>query len=162
MLDRNSAALALTFPSDREIVMTRVFDAPRQLVFEAWTKPEHLVHWFGARGWSLTICEIELRPGGTYRFVWRGPEGEEMGMGGVYREILPPERLVSTESFVGCVPGKESVNTMILEERNGKTTMTTTIVYPSAEVRDAVIQSGMERGVGESMDRLAEHLQTMA
>jgi uncharacterized protein YndB with AHSA1/START domain len=147
-----------TTPSDREIVMTRLFDAPRALVFDAYTNPEHLPHWFGPRGWTLPVCEIDLRPGGSWRFVMRGPDGTEMGMSGVYQEIAPPERLVSTESF-DDYPG-ETLNTLTLTEEDGKTTYTVTVLYPSKEVRDAVLASGMQEGAAESFDRLAEHLQT--
>jgi uncharacterized protein YndB with AHSA1/START domain len=147
-----------TTPSDREIVMTRLFDAPRALVFDAYTNPEHLPHWFGPRGWTLPVCEIDLRPGGSWRFVMRGPDGTEMGMSGVYQEVAPPERLVSTESF-DDYPG-ETLNTLTLTEEDGKTTYTVTVLYPSKEVRDAVLASGMQEGAAESFDRLAEHLQT--
>jgi uncharacterized protein YndB with AHSA1/START domain len=146
-------------PSDREIVISRVFDAPRDLVFEAMTSPEHLPHWYGPRGWSLPLCEIDLRPGGSWHYVMRGPDGSEMGLRGVYREILPPERLVTTESF-DDYPG-ESVNTLVLSEENGKTTVTATVRYESKEIRDAVRESGMEGGAAETYDRLGEYLRTM-
>src|SRR4029079_16263900 len=119
----------VTTPSDRAIVMTRVFNAPRRLVFEAWTKPELLARWFGPRGWTVPVCEIDLRPGGAYRYVLRGPDGAEMGMRGVYREIVPPERLVCTEVFDQW-PDSESVITALLTEQDGKTTWTATVVYP--------------------------------
>src|ERR1700733_4780004 len=115
-----SAALTVTMPSDREIVMTRVFDAPRRLVFEAWTKPEHLLQWFGPRSCQLVSCELDFRVGGSWRYILRGPDGKDMVMRGVYQEIQAPERLVSTESF-DDYPG-ESLNTLTLIEENGKTT----------------------------------------
>ena len=150
-----------TTPSDREILMTRVFDAPRRLVFEAWTKPEHLPHWLlGPSGWTMPVCEIDLRPGGSWHFVWRRSDGTEMGMRGVYKEIAPPGRLVSTESWGGDWP--ETLNTLILSEKDGKTTITNTVLYPSKEARDAALKTGMKEGVSESFDRLAEHLRTMA
>jgi uncharacterized protein YndB with AHSA1/START domain len=149
-----------TTPTDREIVITRVFDAPPRLVWEALTNPEHVPHWFGPRGWTLPVCQIDFRPGGAWRFVVHGPDGTDMGMRGVYREITPTERLVSTESF-DDYPG-ESLNTLILTEEDGKTRITVTVLYPSKGVRDAVLQSGMQKGASESYDRLAEHLQTMA
>jgi len=96
---KNTGTLQVTTPTEREIVMTRVFDAPRSLVFDALTKPELLKRWFGPRGWSLGVCEVDLKVGGTWRFVWRGPDGTEWGMHGAYREIVPPERLVHTETF---------------------------------------------------------------
>jgi len=153
---QNTGTLKVTLPSEREIVMTRVFNAPRQMIYDAWTKPELLKRWFGPRGWSLVVCEIDLRVGGKWRFVLRGPDGKEMGMGGVYREPAPPERDVHTEKF-DDYPG-ESLVTGVLVENGGKTTMTATILYPSQEVRDAVIKSGMEHGAAESYDRLAEML----
>ena len=151
--------LTVTLLSDRDLVMTRVFDAPRELVFSAWTEPQHVSNWFGPRGWTMPTCQIDRRPGGAWRFVLRGPDGAEMGMSGVYQEITPPERLVSTESF-DDYPG-ESLNTMVLTEQDGRTTMTTTVRYESREVRDAVLASGMEAGAGETLDRLAEHLVTL-
>jgi uncharacterized protein YndB with AHSA1/START domain len=153
---KNTGTLKVTTPTDREIVMTRVFDAPRRLVFDAFTKPELLKRWFGPRGWSLVVCEVDLKVGGTFRFVLRGPDGREMGMRGVYREIVPPERSVHTESF-DDYPGESQVTT-VLAEQGGKTTLTATVLYPSREVRDAVLQSGMEHGAAESYDKLAELL----
>jgi len=150
-----------TTPSDREIVMTRVFDAPRRLVFEAHTSPEHLPQWMlGPEGWTMPVCEIDLRPGGAWHFVWRRSDGTEMGMRGVYREIAPPERLVTTESWGGDWP--ETVNTLILNEEDGKTTLTSTVLYPSKEARDAALETGMKEGASESFDRLAEYLRTIA
>ena len=156
----SNPTLTVTLPSDREIVMTRVFDAPRRLVFEAWTNCEHIPHWFGPRGWTVPECQIDLRPGGAWRFVLQGPDGTKMGMGGVYQEVSPPDRIVGTETF-DDYPG-ESLNTIVLTEDNGKTTLTVTTFYASKEARDAVVQSGMQEGATESFDRLAEHLQTMA
>ena len=153
---KNTGTLQVTTPSDREIVMTRVFDTPRRLVFEAFSKPELLKRWFGPRGWSLTVCEVDLRVGGGFRFVLKGPDGTEMGMRGVYRKIDPPEGSVHTESF-DDYPGDSQV-TMALVEQGGKTTMTVTVLYPSQEVRDAVLKSGMEHGAAESYDKLAEML----
>lgn len=154
-------ATTFTTPSDRQLVMTRVFDAPRRPVFEAWTNPEHLPHWLlGPSGWTMPVCKIELRPGGAWHFVWRHSDGSEMAMRGVYREITPPERLVSTESWGGDWP--ETLNTLILSEENGKTTITQTVLYPSKEARDAALKTGMKDGVSASFDRLAEYLRTMA
>jgi uncharacterized protein YndB with AHSA1/START domain len=152
----NTGTLKVTTPTDREIVMTRVFDAPRRLVFDALTKPELFKRWFGPRGWSLAVYEADLRVGGAWRSVLRGPDGTNMGMSGVYREIVPPERLVSTESF-DDYPG-ESLNTLLLVEQGGKTTLTVTILYQSQEIRDAVIKSGMDHGAAECYDKLAELL----
>ena len=159
----NTGTLQVTTPSEREIAMTRTFDAPRSLVFDAWTKPELLKRWLGVRnGWSLAVCEVDLRVGGAYRFVWRGPDGAEMAMGGVYREIVAPERLVSTEKFDDPWYAGEALDTIVLVEEDGKTTATTTVLYESQEIRDAVLESGMARGVAESYDVLAELLASMA
>jgi len=153
---KNTGTLKVSLPTEREIVMTRVFDAPRKLVFDALTKPELLRRWFGPRGWSLVVCEADLKVGGAWRWVLRGPDGRDMGMRGVYQEIAPPERLVSTESF-DDYPG-ESLNTLTLSEEDGKTTFTITVRYASQEVRDVVIKSGMEHGAAECYDKLAEML----
>ena len=159
---KNVAALQVTTPSEREIAMTRAFDAPRRLVFDAWTKPELLKRWLGVRGgWSMVVCEVDLKVGGTYRFVWRGPDGKDMGMGGVYREIVPPERLVATETFDDPWYPGEALDTTVLVEQGGKTTVTTTVLYASQEVRDGVLKSPMERGVAESYDKLAELLASL-
>ena len=152
--------LKLTTPSDREIAMTRVFDAPRQLVFDAHTKPDLVRQWLlGPPGWSMPVCEMDVWVGGKYRYVWRHDrEGTEMGMGGVYREIVAPERIVNTEKFdESWYPG-EAVDTLVLVEQRGKTTLTLTVRYESWEARDAVLKSGMESGVAASYDRLAELL----
>ncbi len=152
--------LKLTTPSDREIAMTRVFDAPRQLVFDAHTKPDLVRQWLlGPPGWSMPVCEIDLRVGGKYRYVWRHDrDGTEMGMGGVYREIVPPERIVNTEKFDEAWYPGEAVDTLVLAERGGRTTLTLTVRYESRDARDAVLKSGMESGVAASYDRLAELL----
>src|SRR5262245_4604357 len=153
---KNTGTLKVTTPTDREIVLTRVFDAPRHLVLDALTKPELLKRWFGPHGYNLVVCETDLRVGGAWRFVLRGPDGKDMGMRGVYREIAPPDRMVHTESF-DDYPG-ESLVTTVLVERDGKTTLTATVLYPSQEIRDAVLNSGMEHGAAETYDRLAELL----
>jgi uncharacterized protein YndB with AHSA1/START domain len=155
--------LQITTPSNREIAMTRVFDAPRRLVFDAFTKPELVKQWLlGPPGWSMPVCEIDLKVGGAYRYVWRNAKGKEMGMGGVYREIVPQERLVSTELFDEAWYPGESLITTTLIEQGGKTTLTSTILYVSQEVRDGVLKSGMESGVAASYDRLAELLVSIA
>ena len=139
---------------EREIVMTRAFDAPRQLVFDAYTKPELLKRWlYGPEGWTLAVCEIDLRVGGKYRYLWKG-QGTEMGMGGVYREIVAPERIVTTEKFdEPWYPG-ESIGTVVLTERSGTTMLTLTLQYESRSARDGVLKSPMESGVAMSYDRL--------
>ncbi len=155
-----AAELKITTSGDRELVMTRVFDAPRKLVFDAHTKPELVKRWLlGPPGWSMPVCEIDLRVGGKYRYVWRhDTNGTEMGMGGVYREIRAPERLVSTERFDEAWYPGEAVGTLVLVEQGGRTTLTHTMRYESREARDAVIKSNMEKGVTASYDRLAELL----
>ena len=153
---KNTGTLKVTTPTDREIVLTRVFDAPRQLVWDAFTKPELLRRWFGPRGHSLSVCDVDLRVGGGFRFIIRGPEGREMGMRGVYRELAPPDRSVHVETF-DDYPG-ESIVTAVFTERDGVTTLTATVEYPSKEVRDIVISTGMEHGAAESYDKLAELL----
>jgi uncharacterized protein YndB with AHSA1/START domain len=152
--------LKLTTPSDREIAMTRVFDAPRQLVFDAHTKPDLVRQWLlGPPGWSMPVCEMDLRVGGTYRWVWRhDTNGSEMGMGGVYRDIVAPERLVTTERFDEAWYPGEALNTLVLIEQGGRTTLTQTMRYESRDARDAVIKSNMEQGVAASYDRLADLL----
>jgi uncharacterized protein YndB with AHSA1/START domain len=150
----NSDTFKVTTPSDREIVLTRLFDAPRRLVFEAMTKPEHVRRWWGILNdqYSVPVCEIDLRPGGAWHWVGRGPKGE-CGFHGVYREIVPPERLVFTEIY-DPFPDGESLVTSILTEEGGKTRLTVTALYPSLEVRDVVLKSGMEKGAASSYDQL--------
>jgi uncharacterized protein YndB with AHSA1/START domain len=151
----------LTTPSDREIVITRVFNAPRRLVFEAYTNPAHVPHWMlGPSGWSMPVCEIDLRVGGTWHFVWRHSDGTEMAMRGVYREIVPPERLVSSDSWGGDWP--DTLNTLVLSEEDGKTTITQRVLYLSKQARDAALKTGMLEGMAQSFERLAEYLATLA
>lgn len=155
------AATTYATPSDQEIVVTRIVDAPRRLVFEAHTNPAHLPHWLlGPEGWTMPVCEIDLRPGGAWHFVWRSADGTEMAMRGVYQEVVPPERLVSIESWGGDWP--ETLNTLILSEEDGKTRITSRVRYPSKEARDAALKTGMQDGMSAGYDRLAEYLQTMA
>jgi uncharacterized protein YndB with AHSA1/START domain len=157
---RSSSAMSVTLPSDREIVLTRVFDAPRRLVFEALTSCEHLKHWWGPRRYTVASCKMDFRPGGAYRIVQSGADGAEFGFRGEYREIVPPERIVQTFEFEG-MPGHVSVETLTLVEQDGKTTYTSTSVFDSVEDRDGMLQSGMEEGASETMDRLAEYLETL-
>jgi len=161
MTEASRSALTLTLPSDLEIIMTRVFDAPRSLVFEAHTKCEHLKHWWGPRTYDVTVCENDLRPDGAWRMVNRDADGNEYGFRGEYREINPPERIVRTFEFEG-MPGHVSLETLVFTEQGGKTTLTNTVLFDSKEDRDGMIASGMEGGAAETMDRLAEYLLTMA
>ena len=152
----NSDSFDVTTPSDQEIRMTRLFDAPRRLVFEAMTKPEHVRRWWGClgEGYSVPICEIDLRVGGAWRFVNRHPGGEA-AFHGEYREIAPPERLVFTEIFEDFPDAISVVTTELIEEA-GRTRMTATVRYPSRDVRDIVLSSGMSGGAATSYDRLED------
>jgi uncharacterized protein YndB with AHSA1/START domain len=152
----NSDTFVVTTPNDTEIVMTRVFDAPRQLVFEAMTKPEHVKRWWGILdgNYSLPVCEIDLRVGGAWRYVGKGPRGET-AFHGVFREIAEPSRLVFTEIFE-LFPDIESLITSVYTEEGKKTRLTMTCTYPSKEVRDMVMSSGMEQGAAIGYDRLEE------
>jgi uncharacterized protein YndB with AHSA1/START domain len=154
--------LKVTTPSDTEIVMTREFDAPRELIFEAHSSCEHLNKWWGPRKYSFELCEMDFRPGGKYRFVHRGPDGvEEHGFRGEYREIVPPERIVWTFEWEG-MPGHISVDTLTLNDiGGGRTKLTAHSFFDSVEDRDGMLQSGMEEGASETYDRLAELLETM-
>ena len=148
-------------PGGRTIVSTRTFAAPRRLVFEAMTKPELVRRWWGAyREMTMTRCEIDLRKGGSWRYVLRDPAGHEYGFGGEFLEIAAPERLSQTWRFDG-VPS-ESVETMVLEERDGVTTMTNTAVYATVEERDGMLRSGMEDGATATMDALETLLEELA
>ncbi|MDF5751931.1 SRPBCC family protein [Spongiactinospora sp. TRM90649] len=153
----DAEGLTVTLPSATEVKLSRTFDAPRTLVFDAFTRPELLRRWHGAKGWRLVVCEITLRPGGSWRFVSHGPGGAELGHGGVFLEVEPPARLVQTETYDGWEEGAAVVTTLF-EEHDGRTAMTTTVRYPSQEARDSVLRTRMERGVGEAYDRLAELL----
>ena len=154
--------LQVTTPSDREILMTRAFDAPRELIWEAFTKPELVKRWLlGPPGWTMPVCEIDLRVGGAYRFVWRKEDGVEMGMGGVHREIAQPELIVRTELFDQDWTGGETVSTVIFSEHRGRTTVDTTVLYASKEARDGALASGMKDGMAAGYDRLEELLETL-
>ena len=152
--------LIITTPSDREIAMARTFNAPRKLVWDAHTKPELVKKWLlGPPGWSMPVCTIDVRVGGSYRYEWRkDSDGSTMAMGGVYREIVAPERIVSTEKFDDPWYEGEAQGTLVLKEQNGKTTLTTTVLYASKVIRDSVLKSGMTSGVEVSYNRLAEVL----
>jgi uncharacterized protein YndB with AHSA1/START domain len=152
--------LMVSTPSDREIRMTRVFDAPRDLVFEAHSSCEHMSKWWGPRKWEVSSCEIDFRPGGRWRMVHRAEGEEDQGFHGEYREIIRPERIVWTFEWEG-LPGHVSVETLSLEEQDGKTTLTATSVHDSREDRDGMLQSGMEEGAAETYDRLDEYLEAL-
>jgi uncharacterized protein YndB with AHSA1/START domain len=139
--------------SDREVVITRVVDAPRRIVYDAWTNPKHIPSWMGfPEGWTMPVCEMDLRPGGSWHYVWRRSDGGEMSMTGIVREVAPPERLVTTEKWGPEWP--ETINTLVLTESGGRTTIKLTILYPSKEARDAALQTGAKEGLEQSYTRL--------
>ena len=159
MATSDSKQLTVTTPSDREIRFTRVVDAPRDLVFEAHSSCEHMSNWWGPRKYEFASCDIDFRPGGKWRIVQKA-EGEEHGFHGEYREIVRPERIVWTFEYEG-MPGHVSVDTVTFDEEDGKTTITGTSVYDTKEDRDGMLQSGMESGLAEGLDRLDEYLAKM-
>lgn len=145
----------ITLPSDREIRLVRVFDAPRPLVFEAWTQPEHVKHWWDPSGRPLATCEIDLRPGGAFRFVNSTPQGPGYAFTGTYREITPPRRLVFESPAPG---GADSLGTLEFEERAGQTTLTLTMTAPSKKARDAMLEMRIDAGTARTLDNLREYL----
>ena len=148
-------SLKIALPSDREIAMTRTFDAPRDLVFRCWTEADLVQRWLtGPEGWSFVVCEIDLRVGGEYRYVWRGPDGTDMGMRGVYREIARPERIVTAEIFDEDWTGGETLVTLELAEHDGRTVVKNTVLFASRKARDAALATGMADGVAAGFDRL--------
>ncbi|GAA1346810.1 SRPBCC family protein [Saccharothrix algeriensis] len=144
-------------PSDAEVAVTRTFDAPRRLVFDAFTKPEHIVHWMlGPEGWTMPVCEVDLRPGGRWHMVWRRADGAGMSMTGAYLEVTPHSRTVQTESW--GEDWAETVNTTTFTEDGPRTTVVQTMKYPSTAARDRAMRTGMTDGADTSYDRLAEYL----
>jgi len=160
---KKSETFNITAHGNREILVTRLFDAPRRLVFDAYTKPELIEQWLlGPDGWSMPVCKVDLRVGGKYRYVWKSDaDGREMGMGGIYREVVPPERIVVTEVFDEAWYPGDAVDTIVLVEKAGQTTLTQTIRYNSPETRDAVIKSPMQKGMAASYDRLDKFLPSL-
>lgn len=153
--------MTITLPSDREITMARVFDAPRPLVFDCWTKPELLKRWLlGPAGWEFAVCDVDLRVGGAYRYVWRKENGTEIGMGGVHLEVVIPERIVNTQLFDQDWTGGEAIGTLVLTEENGRTMTTNTILYASKEARDVALETGV-KGMEIGYDRLDDVLASM-
>ncbi|TGL96308.1 ATPase [Leptospira barantonii] len=159
----NTKNLQVVAQGEREILITRTFNAPRSLVFDALTKPELLKQWFeGPPGWTLVECTIDLKVGGPYRYVWRSEGGKDMGMGGVYKEIVMPERIVATEVFDESWYSGEALDTTVLTEINAKTTLLSiTVLYESKEAREGVILSPMESGLTYNYNRLEEFLSTL-
>ena len=155
--------LEVTTPSDREIVLTRRFNAPRELVFQAHSSCEHMTKWWGPRRYEIASCELDFRPGGKWRIVHRGVQGggEEHGFRGEFREIVPPQRIVWTFEWEG-MPGHISVETLTLVEEDGVTTLTARAEYGSLEDRDGMLRSGMEEGARETYERLEEYLEVLA
>ena len=159
---QETGALKVSTPSDIEVVVTRAFAAPRNLVFRAFTECQYLKRWMTGPGdWELAVCEIDLRVGGRYRYVMRGPEGEEMGWGGAYREIAAPERVVNTELFDEDWTGGETLVTNTFDEQSGRTTLTMTVLYASKEARDGAIATGMTEGMEMGFKLLDELLTSM-
>lgn len=155
--------LDISTPSDLEICIKREFDAPRTLVFDCHTKPELIKRWMtGPDGWQFVVCDVDLRVGGKYRYVWGNRTGEQMGLSGTYHEIDAPKRIVNTEVFDEDWTGGEAWWKLELEERNGKTILTTTGRYSSKEARDGALNSGMSDGMADSYNRLAAFLATQA
>jgi uncharacterized protein YndB with AHSA1/START domain len=153
----SSGAATVTLPADDQILITREFDAPKHLVYKAWTTPELVKRWWNAKRGEVTVAEIDLRVGGTWRYVMVTDGGQEVGFHGEYREIVPNERIVSTEVYEGVPdPGEGTLNTLTLTEVDGRTTLTVLVQAPSKEVRDAIIDSGMEAGMQDAMDLLEE------
>jgi uncharacterized protein YndB with AHSA1/START domain len=151
-----------SLPSEREFTLTRTFDAPRRLVFDAYTKPEMIKQWlFGPAEWPLVQCEIDLRVGGKLRYVWRHKERGEMGMSGVFRDVVAPARLAHTELFDEDWTGGETLLTTTFEERGGRTTVAATVLYSSQAARETALKTGMLDGWSQGHDRLDELLATL-
>jgi uncharacterized protein YndB with AHSA1/START domain len=146
----------VTLPTDQQILITREFDAPKHLVYEAYTTPELVKRWWHAKRGEATIAEIDLRVGGAWRYVMITDDGLEVGFHGEYREIVPNELIVSTEVYEGAPGGEPAVNTVTFTEEDGRTTLTILMQAPSKEVRDMIIDSGMEAGLQDALDLLEE------
>jgi uncharacterized protein YndB with AHSA1/START domain len=156
---KRSAALKVSTPSDREVAVTREFAAPRGMVFDAHTKPDLVRRWLlGPPGWTMPVCEIDLRVGGNYRYVWRNADGRDMAVGGTFTEIARPARIVMTQLFDEDWTGGETLVTTELVERSGTTTLTTTVRYVSREARDAAIKTGMTQGMEAGYQQLEQLL----
>jgi uncharacterized protein YndB with AHSA1/START domain len=157
---KNIGTVRITTPTDREIVITRIFDAPRAVVFEAWTNPEHVAHWWDPSGVPLAVCEIDLRPNGVFRWVHRAPGGEGRAFTGIYREIAPPEKLIFTVRMFPSSP--EPVGTLVFTEEGTKTKLTMTIECATNEDRDALLQMRMDAGTAQTLENLASYLLKIA
>lgn len=160
---RNDRTLSVTTPSDREIMLTRTFDTPRKLVWEAVTKPEHVRRWYGCSAFTFATCEIDLRVGGSYRYTMRTPDGVDHTMTGVYREIVAPERIIHTERYETTgFTSPDALVTMTLTEQGGCTRLQSVVLHPNQESRDGHLNSGMEAGARETFDRIAALLATLS
>ena len=163
MYEKNGREVTLTLPSEREICFTRIFDWPQSLVFEAWTKPEHFREWWGCAGSSMGVCEMDARVGGEWHFELQMADGSRHPFHGVYQEVLPPERLVYTECYeMPSIGSPEWLTTVTFEDVNGRTKLTHRLLHKSVEVRNGHLQAGMEAGTVETLNRLDEHLASMA
>jgi uncharacterized protein YndB with AHSA1/START domain len=159
MTTAQNKSLQITTPSDEEIRITRSFDAPRMMVWDAYTRPELVQRWLGAMpGWSWAECQMDVREGGRYRWAWRGPEGAELAVGGVYLEVVPGERLVSTERYDQSWYEGDAVGTVVFTEAQGRTTLVTTLRYGSKQIRDSVLQSPATSGMESGYTKLDELL----
>ena len=161
MATTSSGSASVTLPTDEQILITREFDAPRHLVYEAMTTPELVRRWWHAKRGEMTVAEIDLRVGGKWRYVMVTPDGMEVGFHGEYREIVPNERIVSTETYEGLPEGVSdeqgsTVNTATFVEADGRTTLTILVQAPSKETRDAIVESGMEDGLQDALDLMEE------
>jgi uncharacterized protein YndB with AHSA1/START domain len=160
MAQTSSGTATVTLPTDEQILITREFDAPKHLVYKAFTTPELVRRWWHAKRGEMTVAEIDLRPGGAWRYVAVTPDGTEVAFHGEYREIVPNERIVSTEVYEGAPqpdgPEQGTVNTATFTEEDGRTTVTILVEAPSKEIRDAIIESGMEAGLQDALDLLEE------
>jgi uncharacterized protein YndB with AHSA1/START domain len=152
----SSRSAKVTLPTDDQILITRDFDAPKHLVYRAYTTPELLKQWWHANRGVVTLADIDLRVGGSWRFVARADDGSEVGFHGEYRELVPDERIVSTEIYEGAPGGEGTVNTVTFSETDGRTTLTILVEAPSKEIRDAIIESGMEAGLQDALDLLEQ------
>ncbi|MDB5099066.1 MAG: hypothetical protein JWM80_3487 [Cyanobacteria bacterium RYN_339] len=162
MTTTQKARHTLTIISDTEIEIQRTFNAPARLVFEAWTKPEYMARWYGCAAMTMVACEIDARTGGSYRWTLRMPDGSEHNFKGVYRELVPPSKMVCTEAYLlGDTWTNDLVNNVSMVEADEKTTVTNRVVYASQADRDGHLGSGMENGMAETFDRLDEFLQTL-
>lgn len=155
--------LTFTPTGERDIVMRRVFDAPRSVVFDCHVTPDLLKRWLtGPEGWWMEVCEVDLRVGGAYRWSWRNAEGATVGIRGIHHDVAVPERIGNTQRFDHDPTGGEAIGTLVLAEKDGRTILTNTVTYPTREARDAAVACGMEKGVTANYNNLAALLVSLA